>query len=106
MESIKITNGLLKMMLFAMFAALAIHPTPATVFTILGVLVLLSFTLKKEQGAAYGIVIETWANYIIERFWKDNQFLRFAYDDSDKVLAGRIVHIPQPGSKPVVVKNR
>ncbi len=53
-----------------------------------------------------GVVIETWANYIIERFYKDNQFLRFAFDDSQYVVTGRIVHIPQPGSKPAVVKNR
>ncbi len=53
-----------------------------------------------------GIVLETWAKYIIERFWKDNGFLKNAYDDSDKVLQGRIVHIPQIGAKPAVVKNR
>jgi hypothetical protein len=58
------------------------------------------------KGSLNGVVIETWANYIIERFWKDNQFLRFAYDDSQYVLTGRIVHIPQPGAKPAVVKNR
>jgi hypothetical protein len=53
-----------------------------------------------------GLVLEVWARYIIERFWKDNSFLKFAKDDSDYVTQGRIVHIPQPGSKPVVVKNR
>lgn len=53
-----------------------------------------------------GVIIETWANYIIERFFKDNQFLRFAFDDSQYVQVGRIVHIPQPGSRPTVVKNR
>jgi hypothetical protein len=53
-----------------------------------------------------GLVLEVWARYIIERFWKDNGFLKFAKDDSDYVQLGRIVHIPQPGSKPVVQKNR
>lgn len=58
------------------------------------------------QGSLRGVIVETWANYIIERFWKDNAFLKNAYDDSDKVVQGRIVHIPQPGSKPAVQKNR
>jgi len=53
-----------------------------------------------------GIQLEIWAKYIIERFWKDNSFLKNAFSDDDKVLSGKIVHIPQPGAKPVVVKNR
>lgn len=53
-----------------------------------------------------GIQVEIWAKYIIERFWKDNAFLKNAFSDDDKVLAGHVVHIPQPGSKPLVVKNR
>lgn len=53
-----------------------------------------------------GIEVEVWANYIIERFWKDNTFIQRAFSDDDKVLAGKIVHIPQPGSLPVIVKNR
>lgn len=53
-----------------------------------------------------GVEVEIWANYIIERLWKDNQFLVHAFSDDDKVLAGKIVHIPQPGAKPVTVKNR
>ncbi len=54
-----------------------------------------------------GVEKETWRPYIVERFWKDNAFLsgKF-YDESDAVVAGRIVHIPQPGAAPSVVKNR
>jgi hypothetical protein len=62
--------------------------------------------IPQPGGAMKGTVLEVWASYIIERFWKDNSFLKFAYDDSDYVVQGRIVHIPQPGSKPAVVKNR
>lgn len=53
-----------------------------------------------------GVEVEIWANYIIERLWKDNQFLQNMFSDDDKVMAGKIVHIPQPGQKPIVVKNR
>lgn len=53
-----------------------------------------------------GVEVEFWVNYIIERFWKDNQFLKHAFNEDQYVIGGKIVHIPQPGSKPVVVKGR
>jgi hypothetical protein len=84
----------------------ALFSSPAVAACWFAALVFLSALMPEQPGVAYGIVLETWANYIIERFWKDNPFLKFAYSDSDKVLQGRIVHIPQIGSKPTVVKNR
>lgn len=59
-----------------------------------------------QNGVLNDVIVETWRPYIVERFWRDNTFLRFVSDASDSVLAGRIVHIPQPGAKPQVVKNR
>lgn len=56
--------------------------------------------------AKQGVEVEVWANYIIERLWKQNKFLQYAFSDDDKVLAGKIVHIPQPGAKPTTRKNR
>jgi len=49
---------------------------------------------------------EIWVRYIMKRLWKENKFLKFASNDDEYVVAGRIVHIPQPGAKPIVVKNR
>lgn len=49
---------------------------------------------------------EVWAKYVINRLWKDNQFLKFAFSDDQYVLGGKVVHIPNPGSKPTIVKNR
>lgn len=84
----------------------ALFASPVAAFATFGVLFFTSLLVPMPKGAAFDTVLETWANYIIERFWKDNGFLKYAYDDSDYVVAGRIVHIPQPGSKPNVVKNR
>lgn len=53
-----------------------------------------------------GLDLEIWKKYIIERLLKDNQFLVKSKDDSGYVLGGAVVHIPQAGAKPVVVKNR
>jgi|ERR1019366_5563719 hypothetical protein len=49
---------------------------------------------------------EFWVNYIIGNLFKDNSFLMKCFDESDSVLAGSVVHIPQAGAKPTVVKNR
>lgn len=48
---------------------------------------------------------EVWVRYIMNRLWKDNQFLVKAFNDDQYVLGNKIVHIPQPGSKPVIDKN-
>lgn len=99
----KAVTGLLLVVLFAILAAttfqLPLMPTIA-------VAVLISAFIPMPKGALRGVVLEQWAAYIMERFWKDNPFLKAAYDDSQYVTGGRIVHIPQPGSKPNVVKNR
>jgi hypothetical protein len=49
---------------------------------------------------------EVWVRYIMNRLWKDNQFLKHAFSDDQYVIGGKVVHIPQPGSKPTIVKNR
>jgi hypothetical protein len=53
-----------------------------------------------------GITQEFWVNYIIDNLFKDNSFLTKCFDESDYVLEGSVVHIPQAGAKPTVVKNR
>ncbi len=89
--------------------------TAATAITPFGVFICLTaiavalilFT-KNHAPKAYGqgIEVELWVNYIIGRLFKDNVFLEKAYNDDQYVVAGKIVHIPQPGSAPTVVKNR
>jgi hypothetical protein len=53
-----------------------------------------------------GITKEIWVDYIIANLFKDNQFMDLAYNDDQYVLEGKVVHIPQAGAKPNVVKNR
>ncbi|SMO48094.1 hypothetical protein [Solitalea koreensis] len=68
--------------------------------------VAIKYAPQNSRYAKCGVEVEIWANYIIERLWKDNAFLKTVYSDDDYVLAGKVVHIPQPGSAPAVVKNR
>ena len=103
MKFSKIALGVLKLAIFSLLVSLVFAFNPLIVF---GVLVALSCTVPLPQNSAMGVVLEVWAKYIMERFWKDNSFIKNTYDDSQYVKEGRIVHIPQPGSKPNVVKNR
>lgn len=85
----------------------AVHPAILTVSFILGAVVLkASFPKKYVNATMAGVEVDMWANYIIERFWKDNTFLQKVFNDSQYVLSGKVVHIPQVGASPAVVKNR
>lgn len=103
MKYIKFFSGLFRLCLFAIVLSVLFNFNPLAVAA---VLIIASAIIPMPKQSAFGTILEVWANYIIERFWKDNPFLKQAYDDSDYVVQGRIVHIPQPGSKPNVVKNR
>lgn len=52
------------------------------------------------------IPVEVFSNYIVEKLRKVNPFLAFAVIETAFVLGGAVVHIPQAGSSPEVVKNR
>lgn len=103
MKPTRILLGLIKLFIVALFVAVLFDTNPVLPFV---TLIVLSCIVPMPKNALMSVVLETWARYIIERFWKDNAFLKNTFDDSDNVLSGRIVHIPQPGSKPAVVKNR
>jgi len=81
----------------------------AATVLVMGVLLIAVFQKKRNTNTfihACGVEKEMWVDYIIKRFWKDNSFLQYAYNDDQYVLAGKVVHIPQPGAKPLVIKNR
>ena len=101
----QIVHFITAILMLAFFAAFITLATGFPILPVVAALLLLS-VLPRPENTFNGVVMEVWAKYIMERFWKDNAFLRNAYDDSEYVIQGRIVHIPQPGSKPNVVKNR
>lgn len=58
-------------------------------------------------GVAYmAIQQEFWVDYIMENLFPDNSILNLVFDESAHVLGGSVVHIPQAGAKPTIVKNR
>lgn len=52
------------------------------------------------------IAVEIFVPYIVRKLRKTNPHLAAAHDESAAVLGGAVVHIPQEGAKPAVVKNR
>jgi len=103
MKPTRFLFGLLKLAILSVIVGTI---TPANPLIVFAVLVVLSCIVPMPEHTLNGTVLETWAKYIVGRFWKDNGFLKFAYSDSDKVQSGRIVHIPQVGAKPTGTKNR
>lgn len=94
--------------MYSVMSEITTYPFIATLMVI-GVAFIANKKIIQEQTPntiKYGVEVEVWVNYIIERLWKNNQFLQHAFSDDDKVLAGKIVHIPQPGAKPQTRKNR
>ena len=69
-------------------------------------LYLLPVKHRRKDAYIASVDVEIWANYIIDRLWKDNKFLKFAWNDDQYVLKGKIVHIPQPGAAPNISVNR
>ncbi len=59
-----------------------------------------------NPGAISAIPVEVFQSYIIEKLRKTNPHLAYATDESASVMGGSVVHIPQAGSSPSVVKNR
>lgn len=57
-------------------------------------------------GAISAIPVVVFRNYIVEKLRRTNPFLARAFDESAAVLGGAVVHIPQAGASPAVVKNR
>jgi len=49
---------------------------------------------------------EIWQSHIEGNLFKNNEFLLASYDAGQYVLQGKVVHIPQAGALPNIVKNR
>jgi hypothetical protein len=89
------------------------YPDAVTAYTCIstGVAVLTAFIVPPQYWLSSnlnigGLDLEVWKKYIIEKFRKDNAFMFKSKDDSGFVLGGAVVHIPQAGADPAIVKNR
>lgn len=52
------------------------------------------------------VQVEIWEKWIAENLFESNPHLMHAWNADEYVIMGKVVHIPQAGSKPAVVVNR
>jgi len=73
----------------------------------IGVLAFGSLIPQIPTGAlGVGIEVELWHTDIAEEIFKDNEFMKYAFDADSYVLQGAVVHHPQSGGPANVEKNR
>lgn len=77
----------------------------ATVLTIGAIAVLVAF-VPKQKGVLNAVTVEIWTEWIAANLFKTNPFLDKCHKADQYVLGGSVVHIPQAGAIPSVVKNR
>jgi hypothetical protein len=97
--------------IFALFFNLLIGATVAMAmggggWAAVGVGAGLSVIKTGTSGLQMAIQKEIWTNDIVEALWANNQFLTFAFNADQYVLAGKVVHIPQAGTSVSATTNR
>ena len=87
-----------------MFAAVV----GAATSPVLGAVCLVGSMVPGVPQGAFGMAVtpEIWTEYIIGNLFKNNEFLLHSVDESQYVLQGSVVHIPQAGSPSGVKRNR
>ena len=66
-----------------------------------------SALVKVPQGAlGMSVVPEIWTDFIVGNLFKNNEFLLQSVDESQYVLQGSVVHVPQAGAPSGVKRNR
>lgn len=65
-------------------------------------------TLIKVPAGSLGMAVtpEIWTDFIVGNLFKNNEFLLESIDESQYVLMGKVVHVPQAGSPSGVKRNR
>jgi hypothetical protein len=72
-----------------------------------GAFALTCINKRLPSGSAMaGVIPEIWCDYVIGNLFKNNEFLLQSVDESQYVIGGSCVHIPQAGGVSGVKRNR
>jgi len=102
MKRTKFILSLVTAMLFSVVVGAVAGPA-------LGVGAFALSAMKKEvptNSFMAGVTPEIWVDYIIGNLFKNNEFLLNSIDESQYVIGGSCVHIPQAGASSKVERNR
>ena len=101
MKKLKFLSSLLMAVIFAITAG-SVLGAPAAAVT-LGA----SALVKIPAGSlGMSVVPEIWTDFIVGNLFKNNEYLLQSVDESQYVLQGRVVHVPQAGAPSGVKRNR
>ncbi len=101
MKKLKFLSSLLMAVIFAITAG-SVFGVPAAAIT-LGA----SALVKIPAGSlGMSVVPEIWTDFIVGNLFKNNEYLLQSVDESQYVLQGRVVHVPQAGATSGVKRNR
>jgi hypothetical protein len=100
-NGIKFITSFLTALLFAVGIGSAFGATA-------GVGTFVASTLIKIPAGSLGMAVtpEIWTDFIVGNLFKNNEFLLESIDESQYVLMGKVVHVPQAGSPSGVKRNR
>ena len=101
MKRTKFILGFLVAMLFAAFVGTTFG-APAGA----GALALSMIPRPQVGVLKVGVTPEIWTDYIVENIFKNNEFILQSIDESQYVLQGDVVHVPQAGAPSGVKRNR
>lgn len=111
MKTPKILLLIFGSLLFNVAMAVGLSPvleaSPDAIFKgLLGIEAVVSFLPMPRGVLAMAIQKEIWIDDIVGNLFKSNPHLDWAMNADQFVLAGKVVHIPNAGSKPGVKRNR
>lgn len=95
---------ILRILTAALFAAMM-----GAIFTpVVGAATFVASNFVKIPAGSFGMAVtpEIWTDYIIGNLFKNNEFLLESVDESQYVIGGTVVHIPQAGAASGVQRNR
>lgn len=96
----KFLGSLFKGSFIALFVAIMFGPA-------IGAMTFAASFFPSVTGAALmGVQVEIWQKDIVEGLFKNNEFITQSIDESQYVLAGSVVHIPQAGAHAGAQRNR
>lgn len=101
--------NILTTLLFSVIIGGAITATTGIAFgAATGGVLASSFIPKNITPGSLAMAVnkEIWVDYIIGNLFKNNEFLNYAIDESQYVLKGSVIHIPQAGAPSGVKRNR
>ena len=95
--------------IFSLLVALVFAAGVGTAFGApAGIAAFVASALIKVPAGSLGMAVtpEIWTDFVVENLFKNNEFLLESIDESQYVLMGKVVHVPQAGVPSKARRNR